>query len=100
MLFDQFRPRLLFRKENNITKASAGIHDVVFPKRLAHEIVSYIVYFLTKRITSNKKSPWESMLEYADLAELLSLESDDSELRDKKFVPYDVRYHGDEGSSE
>lgn len=75
-----------------ITKKNEGKNNVFFPKRLAHEIVKDIVYYLIDTIIKNKAlSPWENLLEYANLPELLKLEETTSELN-SKFIPYDMRF--------
>ncbi|AIL64599.1 hypothetical protein NOVO_00960 [Rickettsiales bacterium Ac37b] len=75
-----------------ITKNDEGKNNVLFPKRLAHEIVREIVYYLIDAIIQNKNnSPWENLLEYSQLPELLELEDQTSGLN-HKFIPYDMRF--------
>lgn len=82
------------RSEHKIIKADEGKNENIFPKRLAHEIVRGIIYHITSNII-NKKSltPWEALLDYANLKDLLDIRDDESDsVSSTKFVPYDIRY--------
>jgi hypothetical protein len=83
-----------FRAEHKIVKANEGKNTIAFPKRLGHEIVRYIVYHITSRIIlRNDITPWEALLEYANMSELLVLDDQDKKtLTKQEFIPYDVRY--------
>lgn len=83
-----------FRAEHKIFKANEGKNTIMFPKRLGHEIVRYIVYHITSRIIlRNDITPWEALLEYANMSELLVLDDQDKKtLTKQEFIPYDVRY--------
>ena len=47
-------------------------------------------------INKNNITPWEALLEYANLTDLLSLNDDDKIIKEEvgkeKFIPYDIRY--------
>ncbi len=82
------------RSEYKIVKADEGKNTVIFPKRLAHEIVKNIIYHITSQIINQKEiTPWEALLNYADLNDLLFIKDDEAELKlNNKFIPYDIRY--------
>ncbi len=78
-----------YRSEHKIIKANEGKNSNIFPKKLAHEIVKNIIYHVTSNIVSrNNVTPWEALLEYASLEELLKLDDDSND----QFIPYDIRH--------
>lgn len=82
------------RNEHKIVKADEGKNTAIFPKRLAHEIVKNIIYHITSHIIKQKEiTPWEALVNYADLEDLLEIKDEKDDLKlNNKFIPYDIRY--------
>ncbi len=86
-----------YRAEHKIIKANEGKNTTMFAKRLGHEIVHDIIYHITSNIINKDDvTPWEALLEYANLTDLLSLNDGDKIVKEEvvkeKFIPYDIRY--------